>query len=102
MNDLTDLEISQAAEIKKLKRENLELQAGMAFSYHTADMEIHKTNTKTRMGSGVLLQLSAIGGKDIINPVMIRDGLSDETIECLKKDIARSYELTTMFKPKGI
>lgn len=51
------------------------------------------------MGSGVLLELTFIGGKEAISPVVIKDGLSAETIAAIKADIRRSYELAVAFKP---
>jgi hypothetical protein len=37
----------------------------------------------------------------LICPVVIRDGLSADTIEALRRDFARSYAGATAFKPKG-
>ncbi|MDI1362565.1 hypothetical protein [Methylotenera sp.] len=82
----------------QLLRENLELKAQMAHAYHFATASIDRTSTKHLMASGVLLQLSGIGGKELIHPVMIKDGLSDETIAAIKADLKRSYDLAVMFK----
>lgn len=84
-----------------LQRENAELRAQLAHVYHFADAEIHKAGTDRMMASGVLLQLHALGGRELINPVVIRDGLSADTIAALRRDFARSYETATAFKPKG-
>ena len=86
---------------KELERQVLELKAQLAFSYAFASSDIEKAGADHMMASGVLLQLTALGGPEIIKPVVIRDGLSDETIEALKKDLVRSYELATVHKPKG-
>lgn len=86
----------------QLLRDVLELESQLAHRYHFADSELHKAGTGPRMGSGVLLQLSAVGGKDIINPVMIKDGLSDATIAAIRADLQRSYDLAVMFKPKTV
>lgn len=83
-----------------LLRENLELRAQLAHVYHFADATIGKAGDSL-MGSGVLLQLHALGGRELINPVVIRDGLSADTIEALRRDFARSYAGATAFKPKG-
>lgn len=53
-------------------------------------------------GSGVVLTLSGLGGAEICKAVLIRDGLSAETIAALKRDIARSFIEATAFKPKGV
>ena len=50
------------------------------------------------MSSGVLLELTGIGGKEFILPVMILDGLSKKTIDAIKEDIKRSYDLAVMHK----
>lgn len=83
---------------EKLERTILELKAQLAHSYHFADATIGKAGVNL-MGSGVLLQLTGLGGNEIIPPVMIRDGLSEETIAALRKDLARSYELAVAYKP---
>lgn len=82
----------------QLARKILELESQLAHRYQFANTELHRAGTKHLMASGVLLQLTAIGGKEIINPVMIKDGLSDETLRAIREDIKRSYELTTMYK----
>lgn len=83
-----------------LLRENAELSAQLAHVYHFADAELHKAGD-CLMGSGALLTLHALGGRQLICPVVIRDGLSAETIAALRRDLARSYQGAVMFKPKG-
>lgn len=84
----------------QLRRKVLELEAQLAATLHFADATLDKA--ENLMGSGVLLQLSALGGRELIPPVVIRDGLSPETIAAIRKDMIRSYEVATVFKPKGI
>lgn len=84
----------------QLQRKVLELEANLASTYYFADAYL--SQERSYVGSGILLQMSAIGGKEIIPPVMILDGLSPETISAIRKDLARSYELATTFKPKGV
>lgn len=84
---------------QELQRQILELKAQMAAAYASASREIGKAGTDTMMASGVLMQLTALGGREIIQPVVIRDGLSTETIEAIKKDMARSFGLATASKP---
>ena len=59
----------------QLQRQVAELTAGLAILHTSALASIKKARTDARMGSGVLLQLTAVGGAEIISPVMIRDGL---------------------------
>lgn len=84
----------------RLEREILELHAQLAHAYHFADATLHKAGNL--MASGCVVQLTAVGGADLIHPVMIKDGLSPETIEALRKDIERSYARAVEFKPKGV
>lgn len=85
----------------ELLRENIELKAQLAHVYYFADKELEKASQSLH-GSGVLLTMHALGGRELILPIVIKDGLSDETIEALRKDIRRSYDLAVMFKPKGL
>lgn len=84
-----------------LKRKVEELTGLLASTYYFADEGLNKAGIGFMLGSGVLLQIRALGGKELIEPVVIRDGLSEETIEALRKDIVRSYELATALKPRG-
>lgn len=81
----------------QLQRQILELESQLAHRYHFANTELHRAGTDKMMASGVLLQLTAIGGREIINPVMIKDGLSAETIAAIRDDLKRSYDLAIMF-----
>lgn len=76
-----------------LERQATELRGQLAHAYKHAAQAIAKASTGHMMASGVLLQLHALGGRAIIDPVLIRDGLSLETIEALKKDLQRSFDL---------
>src|SRR5690606_27524307 len=84
-----------------LQRKVMELTGQLASTYYFADASLDKAGDSL-IGSGVLLRLNALGGRELIEPIVIRDGLSLETITALRKDIERSYELATMFKPKGM
>lgn len=85
----------------QLERQIMELRAQLAHVYGTAVRDIDKAG-EALTASGALLQLHALGGREIIPPVVIRDGLSAETIAALKRDLARSYELAVANKPKSI
>jgi hypothetical protein len=84
-----------------LARRVKELTAQLASTYHFAAAELHKAGQDRMMASGVLLQLHALGGREIIAPVVIRDGLSAETIAAIRADIVRSYQGAVELKPKG-
>lgn len=84
-----------------LQRKIRELNAQLVHVYHFATAELHKAGTNHMMASGVLVTLHALGGREIVTPVVIKDGFSDATIEALRADMVRSYELAVMFKPKA-
>lgn len=87
--------------IQDLERKLKEALAGQAHVYHFAEVGISKASTDHLMASGVVLTLTALGGREICEPVLIRDGLSKETIAALRADLQRSFELATLYKPKG-
>lgn len=81
-----------------LKRKLLEAESSTILSHKFAHTDINKCSIPKCTGSGVLIQISAIGGKQLINPILIKDGLSEETINSIKKDIKRSSDILTSFK----
>lgn len=82
-----------------LQRQIKELHGQLACSYHFAAAELHKAGDSLK-ASGVLLELHALGGRQLITPVVISDGLSADTIAALRRDIARSFTRATELKPK--
>ncbi len=90
---------SKEARITELERKLQEALAGQAHVYHFAIPEVKKADKKRLTGSGVILTLTVLGGRKICDPVLIRDGLSEETIQALIADMVRSYELATLYKP---
>lgn len=85
---------------QQLLREIKELRAQMAFSYHFASMEVKKSSGNHLLGSAVIIEITGLGGKQILQPIAINDGLSPETVAALHADILRSYERATELKPK--
>ena len=76
-----------------LERELYELQSSTVQSLCTAIGQIMTAGAARYTASGVILTLTAPGGAEIIPPVMIRDGLSDDTIAAIRRDIIRSISL---------
>lgn len=74
---------------KDLERRIVELQAQLPSSADSALREIHKAGDRL-MASACMLYIHELGGREIIPPVAIRDGLSKETIEALKADLRRT------------
>lgn len=83
-----------------LKRKLTEALAGQAHVYHFAGCELQKLSTDKLMGSGVIITMTVLGGKPGMEPTLIRDGLSPETIAAIKADLKRSYDLAIQFKPR--
>ena len=80
----------------KLERQIVELKGQLASSYYFATQSIDKSSNIA--GSGVLLELSCLGGRKIIDPVVIVGGLSKETVEAIKVDLKRSFDYAIEFK----
>lgn len=77
---------------KDLERKLQELEAQCPWNARAALRDIDEAGSKFT-ASAVILRLTALGGKDVIHPVAIRDGLSKEAIDQLKKDIERTMSL---------
>ncbi len=84
--------------IKVLKQKVIDLQAQMPHRYAFASREVEKAGDGLT-ASAAVLSITALGGKEIVLPVAIRDGLSIETIEAIKRDLQRSYERAMRWKP---
>ena len=84
-------------EIAALERKLFEAKAQYASTLGAAFDAIPKATEYH--ASGVILEISAIGGKEVIPAVMIRDGLSQATVKAIQADIARSFELATLVNP---
>lgn len=87
--------------VAELERKLREAQAGQAHVYHFASEAIDKASSDRLTGSGVIITLTVLGGREVFSPVLIRGGLSAETIKALKSDFLRSYMDAVEFKPKA-
>ena len=83
----------------QLEREVKELKAQLAGTLHFASVGLKSASVSCMLGGGVILELTGLGGRELIPPVCIYDGLSDETLEALQEDFRRSYEHATEFRP---
>lgn len=84
---------------KKQTREQLEqrikdLEAQLPSTYRSAKNAMNKAGDALT-ASAAVITISAFGGRTIVQPVAILDGLSKETIECIKNDIQRSLDYVT-------
>lgn len=84
---------------KELRHEIAELKAQLAHVYAFASSELLKLGTDRLMASGIFMRLHKIGQTEPVVDVVIRDGLSNRTINSLLDDLSRSYDLATMHHP---
>lgn len=86
----------------ELERKLQEALAARVQNYCFSSVALDQASKDYLMGSGVILTLTAIGGRNICEPVLIMDGLSNETITALRADLCRSYKVAVELKPKGV
>lgn len=84
----------------ELQRKIVELESQLAFAYARASEQVKKASSDNLMASGAIVTITALGGRVIMSPICIRDGLSHDTIKALQADILNSYNLATLSKPK--
>ena len=92
---------TKAQRIAELEQKLEEAKAYHIYRHHLASKGLDKFSTDRLMGSGVVLSLTLLGGNKPFEPVMIRNGLSPETIAALKADLVRSFNYATELKPDG-
>lgn len=90
--------IKLGKEIIRLERLLFEARASYASTIGKAFDDITKASEKYS-GSGVILEITSIGGTPVIPAVMIKDGLSKETVKQIQEDLKRSFELSTLVNP---
>lgn len=88
------------ARLRTLERQVRELEAQLASTYYFASRRLPEA--AELHGSGVVVQMHAIGGREVLPPVCIRDGLSPETVAALLADLRRSYDAATRLKPSEV
>jgi hypothetical protein len=86
-----------ASELRK-KVSDFEVQ--MAGTCAFALGELNSAGDKL-FGSAAILEIKALGGRQIVRPVAIRDGLSAKTIEAIKDDLRRSFAVATNYVVAG-
>lgn len=90
------------AKAKQLTREDLarklrEVAAQSTTAHGAAYRAIDKASTQHMGASAVIVHIVALGGRELVEPVAISDGLSADTIAAIKRDIARSYHLSLAY-----
>lgn len=84
---------------KDLERENMELRAQMPHASVAACRDLEKAGA-VLMASAAIITITALGGRVIVGPVAIRDGLSSASITALRGDISRSHAAIVAAQPK--
>lgn len=90
-------------ENEELKRQLIEARASRASAMYFAGHFIEKCSTTNLKGSGIIVEIQGIGKKTVysdMDPVFFAGGFSDDTIACLLKDLKRSFDYLTEFKPQ--
>lgn len=87
---------------KELKRELIIKESDSFYRLAEAYKKINKCTQSNYIGSGIVLTIKNINKENFIvcDDFLIIDGLSDETIQAIKKDIKRSYDLKMSLIPK--
>lgn len=85
--------------IDDLQRKLFASEASQLHNLHFASADIQKVCNAKMQGSGIILSIKALNGTDIVQPTMIVNGLSQETILSIKADLQKAYEYTIALKP---
>lgn len=84
----------------KLIGEVDQYKASLIHTYHFAGAELLKCGNDRFMGSGLIVQIKSLTGKELVTPFMIKNGLSNTTINGLLDDMQRTFDDATEFKPQ--
>ena len=93
---------AQNQRIAELENKLRSAEAYQVHKLHFASYELDNISTDRMYGSGVIISITYLGGKSIVDPTAISDGLSPETIAALQADMRRSFEKRMELKPKGM
>ncbi|QCQ61896.1 hypothetical protein Barba19A_gp056 [Rheinheimera phage vB_RspM_Barba19A] len=74
-------------------------KASLIHTYHFAGAELLKCNIDRFTGSGLIVTIKSLSGKELVMPFMVKDGLSNTTINTLLDDMQRSFDSGIEFKP---
>lgn len=90
---LRRLEQAEAERIAKLEKEARNYKAFDILTLKTASANLAKSVRPRYMASGVIVTITDLEGKEIVGPVIISDGLSNETVAALNNDIRVTYDM---------
>lgn len=78
----------------ELEQRIKDLEAQLPFNHRAALKDIDKAG-EALMASAAVLHITALGGRSIVAPVAITNGLSQTTIAAIKADLQRSFDSIT-------
>ena len=91
----------QNQRIEELENKLRSAEAYQVHKLHFASYALDKISTDKLCGSGVIISITSLSGKPIVDPTVVSGGLSLETIAALQADMRRSFEKRMELQPKG-
>lgn len=96
-HELVTLVLTLQNELQNLKV--CQHKSALIHTYHFSGNEMLTCNRDRMLGSGVILAIYDLSGKTRVSPVMLKDGLSNETINSLLNDMQYSFDNAVSYKP---
>lgn len=75
----------------ELEQQIVDLSAQLVHRYKSAKKELDGAG-ETLTASAAVIRITGLGGREIVAPVAIINGLSKETIQALRNDLQRSFD----------
>lgn len=85
---------------KELEQRLRAAHASSIPALNLATHQLQKLKGRRFMASALVVTITNEAGKEIVDPVYLRDGLSDEAIDSLLKEVDYSVGLAVAFAPK--
>ncbi len=92
-SEMLRLELNQTAQKLKVA------DASRAYTYWATSNQVVNLMKRDFTASGVVLHVTDLTGRNLIDPVMIIDGLSEATLRAIHADIVRSHDSAASFGP---
>jgi len=92
-SEMLRLELNQTAQKLKVA------DASRAHTYWATSNQVVNLMKRDFTASGVVLHVTDLTGRNLIDPVMIIDGLSEATLRAIHADIVRSHDSAASFGP---
>ena len=93
---------AQNQRIAELENKLRSAEAYQAHKLHFASYALDKLSTVRMYGSGVIISITSLSGNPLVDPTVISDGRSPETIAALQAEMRRSFEKRMELEPKGM